>query len=58
MCRLRMDLRPSEAAEAPSDNDGPPAGKAPSDAGVALNDDDLDKVFECQKVVAVACVQR
>ena len=34
------------------------AGKAPSGAGVDLNDDDLDKVFECQKVVTVACVQR
>ena len=58
MCRFRMDLRPDEAAEPLSDNDGPPAGTAPSDAGVALNDDDLDEVFECQKVVAVACVQR
>jgi hypothetical protein len=35
-----------------------PAGEGPSDAGVDLNDNDLDKVFECQKVVAVACVQR
>ncbi len=57
-CRFRMDLRPDEAAESLPITTALPAGKAPSDAGVALDEDDLDKVFECRKVVAVACVQR
>ena len=53
-----MGLRPDEAAEPLPIMTAVPAGKAHSDAGMDLNDDDLDKVFECQKVVAVACVQR
>ena len=51
-----MDLGRMRPAS-PSDNDGPASGQGTSDAGMDLKNEP-DKVFECQEVVAAACVQR